>query len=74
MSMIRKYHNHKQMNPMIFLKFLTNEPYDTPEVPKWDLISQNMRNKANLLDYICNSAMKSNARLPVDLKVVIGCW
>ena len=29
-----------------------------------------MRNKTNLLDYIGNSWMKNNARLPADLKVV----
>ena len=27
-------------------------PHDTLEVPDWDRISQNIRNKANLLDYI----------------------
>ena len=48
------------------------EPHDTLEVPNWDLISQNMKNKANLLDYIGNSWMKNNARLPADLKLVIG--
>ena len=48
------------------------EPHDTLEVPDWDLISQNMKNKANLLDYIGNSWMKNNARLPADFKVVIG--
>lgn len=48
------------------------EPHDTLEVPDWDLISKNMQNKANLLDYIGNSWMENNARLPADLKVVIG--
>ena len=49
-----------------------SEPHDTLKIPIRDLNSQNKRNKANLLDYICNSWMKNYARLPADLNVVIG--
>ena len=48
------------------------EPHDTLEIPDWDKVSHNMKNKANLLDYIGNSWVQNNDRLPADLKVVIG--
>ena len=39
------------------------EPYNTLEVRDWELISQNMRDKANLLNYIGNSWMKKQCAL-----------
>ena len=48
------------------------EPLDTLEVPDWDLISQKLRNKTNLSDYIGNSWMENIACLPADV-IGVGC-
>ncbi|MEW8545282.1 MAG: hypothetical protein AB2693_17300, partial [Candidatus Thiodiazotropha sp.] len=48
------------------------EPHDNLDIPDWDKISQNRRNKAHLLDYIGSSWMKNHARLPPDLKIILG--
>ena len=48
----------------------TYEPNDTFDVPIRDLISQNMRNKVNLLDHIGNLWMKKQCSLASKS---IGC-